>query len=260
MARVSITYEDHIATVTLTRGDKMNAMDPEMMQAIIDAGKEVAASDARAVVLQGEGRAFCAGIDIMGFAGALAGDSQELLMPRQHGDTNDFQEASMVWRRVKVPVIAALHGVAYGAGLQIASGADIRIAAPDTKLSIMEIKWGLVPDMGGMVLWQNLVRSDVLRQMIYTGTPILADQAERWGLVTSIADDPQAAARALAEEIASKSPSAMRANKELIALSETGTREEVLMAESRIQADMVGSPDQVETAMAQIQKRPAVYK
>ena len=260
MARVSITYENHIATVTLTRGDKLNAMDPEMRDAIIAAGEEVAASDARAVVLQGEGRAFCAGIDIMGFSSSLTGDTEDLLMPRSHHDANAFQEAALVWRRVPVPVIAALQGATYGAGMQIAMGADIRIAAPDTKMAIMEMKWGLVPDMGGMVLWPHLIRSDVLRQLTYTAAPVAAEQAERWGLITSIADDSQASALALATEIASKSPSAIRASKLLIEKAESGAREEVLLEESRQQVRMIGSADQMETVMAQMQKRPAVYK
>ena len=260
MARVTIEYENHVARVSLTRPDKMNAMDPEMRDAIIAAGEEVAASDARAVLLQGEGRAFCAGIDIMGFSSSLQGNTEDLLMPRTHHDANAFQEVSLVWRRVPVPVIAALHGVVYGAGMQIAMGADIRIAAPDLQMAIMEMKWGLVPDMGAMALWPQLIRSDVLRQMTYTAAPIGADQAERWGLVTSLADDPQAAALALAQEIASKSPSAMRACKALIEVAETQGREAVLLEESRKQVEMIGSADQMETVMAQMQKRPAVYK
>ncbi len=255
MARVSIEYRDHIARVTLTRGDKMNALDDAMFEAIVNAGQEVAASDARAVVLSGEGKSFCAGLDLASFAKMGQVDPEAWLMGRSHGDTNLLQEMSLVWRRVPVPVIAALHGAAYGGGLQLALGADIRIAAPDTKLSLMEMKWGLVPDLGGMVLLPHLVRSDVLRHLTYTARPIAAEQAERWGLVTALADDPLAEALDLATEIAGKSPSAIRAAKRLIGLAETKERGEVLLAESRESAGLIGKPDQMEVVAAQMQGR-----
>ena len=148
--RVSVTYYNHIAHVRLTRADKLNAVDQAMIDAVIAAGNEVAASDARVCVISGEGKGFCAGIDIAGLGAMLGQDPKELLMPRTHGGgtTNQWQEVAMVWTRVPVPVIAAIHGVCFGAGLQLALGADIRIAAPDAKLAVMEMKWGIVPDMG----------------------------------------------------------------------------------------------------------------
>lgn len=261
MARVSVRYENHIAFVTLTRADKMNAVDDDMIAAIISAGQEVAASDARAVVLSGEGKGFCAGIDVMGFGAMAQSDPRALLVSRSHGDTNKWQEVSLVWRRVPVPVIAALHGVCYGAGFQLAVGADIRIAAPDTKLSIMEMKWGLVPDMGGMVLLPHLARSDIIRQLTYTATPFDAEQGERWGLVTSLSEDPLAAATDLATQIAGKSPSAIRAAKALIDFAESGAaRADVLLAESEAQAGLIGKADQMEVISAHMQKRTAVFK
>lgn len=261
MDRVSLTYSDHIAHVTLTRADKMNAVDDAMIKGLIAAGEEIIASDARAVVISGEGRAFCAGLDVMSFAAMAGTNPEDLIMPRSHGDANQWQEVALIWRRVPVPVIAALHGVCFGAGMQIATGADIRIAAPDTRLSIMEMKWGLVPDMGGMVIWPQMLRSDVLRQLTYTAQEIDAAQARDWGLVTSLADDPLAEARALAATIAGKSPSAVRAAKRLIAVAESGaTAAEILHAESREQADLVGRPHQMEVIAAQMGKRAPVFK
>lgn len=262
MSRVSVTYKDHIAHVTLTRADKMNAVDQDMITAIIDAGNEVAASDARAVIVSGEGKAFCAGIDISGLSGMIGKDPAELLMPRTHGDgtTNQWQEVAMVWSRMDIPVIAAVHGVCFGAGMQLALGADIRIASPDAKFAVMEMKWGIVPDMGGMVLLPHLVRSDVLRRLTYTAEPIGAEQAERWGLVTELADDPLAAAQKLAETIAGKSPSAIRAAKRLIAIAEAADAATVLDAESREQVDLIGKPHQMEVVAAAFGKRPAVFK
>ncbi|WP_390910329.1 crotonase/enoyl-CoA hydratase family protein [Pseudosulfitobacter sp. SM2401] len=262
MSRVSVTYENHIAHVRLTRADKMNAVDQDMITAIIAAGEEVMASDARAVVLSGEGRAFCAGIDITGLAKMVGVDPKGQLMPRTHGNgtTNQWQEVAMIWQRVPMPVIAALHGPVFGAGCQLALGADIRIAGPDMKMAVMEMKWGIVPDMGGMVLLPKLVRPDVMRRLTYTASPVDADQALAWGLVTELADDPMAAAMELATQIAGKSPSAIRTAKRLMALAETADADTVLMAESAEQAELIGKPDQMEVVAAAMQKRPAVFK
>ncbi len=260
--RVHVTYADHIAHVELVRTDKMNAVDQEMISSIIAAGQEVAASDARVVVLSGQGKGFCAGIDIGGLGKMIGQDPMELLTPRTHGDgtTNQWQEVAMVWHRLPQPVIAALHGVCYGAGCQLALGADIRIAGPDLKMAVMELKWGIVPDMGGMVLLPRVVRSDVLRKLTYTAAPVDAARAEQWGLVTELAEDPLAAAMELARELTLKSPAALRAAKRLIALAESGApADEVLMAESVEQAGLMGTPEQMEVVAAQFQKRPPKF-
>ena len=260
MSRISLTVENHIATVTLTRGDKMNALDPKMFAAILETGEALRTrDDIRAVVLTGEGKAFCAGLDVMSF-GALAGsDPKEALMPRTYGDSNDFQQAALTWRKIPVPVIAALHGAALGGGFQIAMGADIRVAAPDTKMSIMEMKWGIIPDMGGMTLLPKLMPSDVLRRLIYTNETFDAAQALQWHLVTELSDDPLARAQALAATIAGKSPSAIRAAKRLIDVAETADRNAVLLAESAEQADLIGKPHQMEVIAANMQGRAAKF-
>ncbi|KIN60328.1 Enoyl-CoA hydratase [Sulfitobacter noctilucae] len=262
MTRVTVTYENHIAFVRLTRADKMNAVDQEMIDGIIAAGQEVAASDARAAVVSGEGKAFCAGIDITGLAGMVGKDPADVLMPRTHGDgtTNQWQEVAMIWHRMEIPVIAAIHGVCFGAGIQLALGADIRIAAPGTRFAVMEMKWGIVPDMGGMALLPKLVRSDVLRRMTYTAEQIDAEQAAAWGIITEIAEDPLAAATDLAGVIAGKSPSAVRAAKRLIAIAESQDDGAILDAESRIQSELIGKPHQMEVIAAEMGKRPAVFK
>ncbi len=260
MSRVSVEYKDHIAHVTLTRGDKMNALDDAMIKAILSAGQEVAAADIRAVVLSGEGKSFCAGLDMASFVSMAHTDPTEWLMTRSHEDANELQEIALIWRRVPVPVICAIQGVAYGGGLQIALGADIRIAHPEAKVSVMEMKWGLIPDMGGMVLLPELVRSDVLRLLTYTARPIGAPQAADWGLVTKLSDDPLTEALALAEDIAGKSPSAIRAAKRLIDVAETRDRAQVLLAESSEQVDLIGKPDQMEVVMAQMQGRKPEFK
>ncbi|NNK16272.1 MAG: crotonase/enoyl-CoA hydratase family protein [Sulfitobacter sp.] len=262
MARVTVTYENHIAFVRLTRADKMNAVDQEMIDGIISAGQEVAASDARVAVISGEGKAFCAGIDITGLSGMMGQKPADVLMPRTHGHgtTNQWQEVAMIWHRMEIPVIAAIHGVCFGAGIQLALGCDIRIAAPGTRFAVMEMKWGIVPDMGGMLLLPKLVRSDVLRRLTYTAEQVETEQAERWGLVTEVAEDPLTAAMELAATIAGKSPSAIRAAKKLIHLAETEEAQDVLEAESRIQSKLIGKPDQMEVIAAQMQKRAPDFK
>lgn len=255
MTRVTVHIENHIAHVTLSRPDKMNAVDPDMVRDLIAAGQSLLDTDVRAVVLSGDGKAFCAGLDVASFAALAAGDPHGMIMPRTHGNANDYQEVAMIWRKIPVPVIAALHGVVFGAGFQIALGADIRIAAPETRLAVMEMKWGLIPDMGGMVLLPRLARSDVIRRLTYTATPIEAPRAMEWGLVTELADDPKAAAIALAEEIAGKSPSAIRAAKRLIDVAEREDEAAVLLAESQEQSDLIGKPHQMEVIAANMGKR-----
>lgn len=255
MNRVAISYSENTAHVRLNRPEKLNAMDSSMIEAVVAAGQEVAASDARAVVVSGEGRGFCAGLDVASFAVLATGDPAKEILPRTHGASNLYQEVAMVWRKVPVPVIAALHGVVFGAGFQLALGADIRVASPDASLAIMEMKWGLVPDMGGMVLLPRLTRADVIRKLTYTAQPTTAMQALDWGLVTEVTEEPLAAALDLAAVIAARSPSAIRMAKALILNAETMGEAEVLLAESRAQAELIGKPDQLEVIAAQIQGR-----
>ncbi len=257
MSRLRITEEDGITHIRLNRPDKKNAMDDEMIDALIAAGTAIDKTQTRVVVLSGEGDCFCAGIDLGGFGKMLGQETEPLLLPRTHGDgtTNRWQEVAMIWHRLEIPVIAALHGEVFGAGLQLALGADIRIASPNTECAVMEMKWGIVPDMGGMVLLPRIVRDDVMRRLIYTARPIEAAQAERWGLVTEIDADPLAAALALAQELCSKGPNALSAAKQLCNLAATGSPVEVLHAESRLQAELLGKAEQMEIVAATLAKR-----
>lgn len=250
--RVSIEMQDGVADVRLARPDKMNALDPAMFAGIIDAIATLGGmAGLRAVVLSGEGRAFCAGLDMASMAGAGSGVE---LAARTHGLANDFQQVAWGWRMLPVPVIAAVHGVAFGGGLQIAAGADVRIAAPDAKLSVMEIKWGIVPDMAGFALWRGTVRDDALREAAYTARTFDAAEAQALGFVTRLADDPHAEAMALARAIAGRNPHAIRATKRLANLE--GDAAAVLAAESAEQAALLRTPNQIEAVMANMRDRP----
>lgn len=252
--------EDGVAQVRLTRPDKMNALDPAMFAAIIDAIDALGRmAGLRCVVLSGEGRAFCAGLDLASMAsgGASAGLD---LCDRTHGQANRFQQVSWGWRTLAVPVIAAVHGVAFGGGFQIMSGACVRIAASDTRMAIMEMKWGLVPDMGGIALWRGTVRDDVLRELTYTAREFTGADAERWGLVTRCVEDPLAAATALAEDIAARNPDAVRGAKRLINAMPDEPAAALLMAESVEQKAVIRTPNQLEAVMAGMQKRPARFE
>lgn len=260
MPRVTTDFIDNVAHVQLTRADKMNAVDPDLLAELIAAGEALKGNDEiRAVVLSGQGKVFSAGLDVASF-GSLAGDPKATLMARTYGPSNDYQHVAMVWTQLEVPVIASLHGICFGAGLQIASGADIRIAHPETRMSILEMKWGLVPDMGGMVLWPRLMRADVLRRLTYTGEEFTGAQALDFGLVTELSDDPLSRALELARLIASKSPSAVRAGKALISYAFDHGTDAVLLEESRAQAALIGTPHQMEAVMANMQKRAPDFK
>lgn len=258
--RVAIDWQGGgIAHVRLTRQDKMNALDPAMFDAIIAAGEAVAARQGvRVAVLSGEGRSFCAGLDTASFAAPPTG-AAGLLEERTHGNSNRAQYAAMVWRQCPVPVIAAVHGVCFGGGLQIASGADIRIVHPQARMAIMEMKWGLVPDMGGYALWRGLVRDDVLRELVYTNREFSGEEAQRLGLATMLDEDPLARAMALAEVIAGKNPHAVRGAKRLFAVMAEAGEDAILLAESREQDAIIRKPNQVEAVMAAMQKRAPVF-
>jgi len=259
--RVSIALgEDGVAQVRLTRGDKMNALDAEMFERIIEAGEVLSkAKGVRAVVLSGEGRAFCAGLDTSRF-GAAPDPDEPGLTERTFGNSNKFQQVAMQWRKLPVPVIAAIHGVCFGGGLQIASGADIRIAHPDTRMAIMELKWGLVPDMGGYALWRGLVRDDVLRELVYTNREFNGAEAQTLGLATYTDEDPHARATAIATEIANRNPGAIRAAKRLSAVMQEASTDEILLEESVEQHGIMRTKNQIEAVMAGMAKRKPEFE
>jgi len=265
--RVSIDLKDGVADVRLIRADKMNALDRAMFEGIIEAGETLATmKGVRSVVLSGEGRAFCAGLDMQSFAamGNVAGEAgvpgARDLAKRTHGIANQPQQCAWLWRTLPVPVIAAVHGVAFGGGFQIALGADIRYATADTRFSVMEIKWGLVPDLAGTQLMRHLAREDVVRELTYTGRVFDGTEAERLGFVTRVVADPRAAALETAREIANKSPDAVRATKRLLNDAVAVDAAKGLMAESVEQQKLIGTPNQVEAVMSNLQKRAANYK
>ncbi len=214
----------------------------------------------RAVVLAGNGDAFCAGLDVSLFAGMDRASVAAQLSPRPPSPANFFQNAAFVWRELPMPVICALHGVAFGAGMQIALGADLRIAAPDTRLSVMEIRWGLVPDMGLSVTARGLVAVDALRELAMTGRIIDAQEGHRLGLVTRLDNDPLAAAGQLAAEIAAHSPDAVRGIKSLLGEGWLKSPAAALALEASVQGRLIGSPNQVEAAQANIERRPPRFR
>ncbi len=263
LGRISVSVSDHIAEVRLDRADKLNALDPAMFDALIEAGERLRrAQGLRAVVLHGAGRAFCAGLDMASFAAMASGRRDGVpndLLARTHGAANMPQQAALVWRDLSVPVIAAIHGVAFGGGLQIALGADVRYVAPDAKLSILEIKWGLVPDMGGIALMRELARGDVIRELCFTGRQFSGAEAVAFGFATAVHADPLADARATAAEIALKSPDAVRALKRLLNASADADSSAILLAESKEQAALIGSRNQIEAVCAGVEKRQARF-
>ncbi|PJG53984.1 enoyl-CoA hydratase [Bradyrhizobium forestalis] len=257
--RIRVVVENDVAHVRLNRPAKMNALDPAMFEALAEAGADLRASpEIRAVVLSGEGRAFCAGLDVERMLAAANGEpllpSVDLTL-RTHGIANFAQHVVWLWRELPVPVIAVVHGIAFGGGLQLALGADLRYLAPDTKLAAIEVKWGLVPDMCGPQLMRRLAREDVVRELTYTGRVFSADEALAYGFATRLVDDPVAAALATAREIAGRSPDAIRAAKRLLNLSATCEAAAGLAAETAEQAALLGSVNQVEAVRSNLEHR-----
>ncbi len=258
--RVEIEITGHVADVRLVRADKHNALDWQMLVAINAAIDELADTRGlRAIVLSGEGPSFCSGLDFPSFMGGQAeiGD----IFERRDGDGANFaQRTSYGWQQLAVPVIAALHGACFGGGLQIALGADIRIAAPDTRLSVMEMKYGLIPDMGITAALPGLVRADHARELVFTGRTVEAEEGRELGLVTSTIKDPKRAAHKLAEEIAGNSPDAARAAKRLLRDAWRTPPAEGLALEAELQKQLIGSKNQLAAVQAALSKETAEFE
>jgi enoyl-CoA hydratase/carnithine racemase len=269
--RVALEIRDGVADVRLVRADKMNALDDAMFEALVATGDRLKSEPGvRAVVLSGEGRAFCAGLDMGSFARmgsapkseAPAGKSEDggRLAARTNGIANRPQYAAWVWRELPVPVIAAVHGVAFGGGFQVMLGADLRYVAPGTRMCVMEMKWGLVPDMAGTQLMRHLAREDVVRELTYTGRIFTAEEALGLGFATRLCDDPRAAALETAREIASKNPDAVRAAKRILNDAPYTDAATGLLSESREQDGLIGSSNQIEAVKANLHKRAPEFQ
>jgi enoyl-CoA hydratase/carnithine racemase len=257
--RVSVTINDQVADVRLNRPDKLNALDTAMFEALVEAGTALAKDGGvRCVVLSGNGRGFCAGLDFASFmamAGGGDGPARSLLDRPAGTPANFAQHAAHVWTSLPVPVIAAVHGVAFGGGLQIALGADIRVVAPDAQLSVMEIKWGLIPDMTGTQTLRHLVRLDIAKELTFSGRIVSGTEAVSLGLATRGSDRPLETAMTLAREIAAKSPDAIRAGKRLLNAAVGLPLNEGLKLEEETQLALIGKPNQLEAVQANMEKR-----
>ena len=267
--RIQITRDGGVADVRLNRPEKMNALDADMFEALNRTSAELATDPSlRCVVLSGEGRAFCAGLDFGSFqamgsgerrpsSGGRSGDDRPAdgLMGTEGRITHRGQQAVYGWTELPVPVIAAVHGHALGGGIQLALGADIRFVAPDAKLSVLEIRWGLIPDMTGTQALVNLVGLDVAKELTFTGRMVSGAEAVELGLCTHLSDDPRADALAMAREIAAKSPHAIRAAKRLFNEAPKVSTADGFAAERREISALIGSPNQVEQVTAFFEKR-----
>jgi len=260
--RVKLTVQDHIAHVSLSRPNKMNALDDEMLTAIIKVGENLHANKSvRVVVLSGEGKAFCAGLDLASFSpDPNKQDLSTRLEERSHGIANIWQKAVWVWRELAVPVIAATHGVVYGGGLQIMLGADIKYVHPDTQLSIMEMKWGIIPDMAGPTLMRLTVRDDIIRELTYTHRIFSGTEAVQYGFATHVSEEPLKDAMVLAKEIASKNPTAIVKSKKLLNTVPYLNPTDALMMESISQKEVMDNKNQLEAVFSSLQKREANFE
>lgn len=265
--RVLVSVDGGVADVRLNRPDKLNALDIAMFAALVEAGEGLKGDPSvRAVVLSGEGRAFCSGLDFSVFQ-QMSGAEQPQerspsLLSTEQRETSAAQQACWVWRELPVPVIAAVAGPCLGGGLQIAMATDVRVVAPDAKLSVLEVRWGLIPDMTGTWVLPRLVGPDVAKELTWTGRMVDGEEAVRIGLATRLADDPRSAAFELAAELASKSPAAVRHGKRLLDLSTSPgrTTAEHFVDERTTMASLIGSPGNVEAVTAYFEKREPVFE
>lgn len=256
---IKISIKDHIADVRFNRPEKMNALSHDMMEVVAEALESLSKNrSVRVVVLSGEGKAFCAGLDMESISRMQSGTENTLasLTDRyQDQITNLPQHIAFGWQQLPMPVIAVIHGVAFGGGCQIALGADIRFAAKDSRLSIMEMKWGLIPDMSCSQTIRDLVPLDIAKELIFTGKIINGKEAVQLGLVTHVSDEPFADAMSLAKDIAAQSPHAIRAAKQLLNTAWHGDQAKGFMLESELEMDLIMKPNQVEAITANFEKR-----
>ncbi len=258
---VELSIEAHVARVSLNRPERRNAISFEVLDALVDVGDTLAEDAAvRAVVLSGRGEDFCAGIDTSLFTDADPEAISRGLRPMRPSPANLFQRAACLWRELPVPVICAIQGAAFGAGVQIALGADIRYAAPSARLSVMEVAWGLVPDMGLTVTARGIVRADHLKELALTGRIVNGEEAATLGLVTAVREAPLDDAVRVANEIAAHSPEAVRGIKRLINDGMRGDDVTALGLEAKLQSAILGSQNQVEAVRARLEKRRADFK
>jgi enoyl-CoA hydratase/carnithine racemase len=247
------TDKDGICEVVLNRPDKLNACDMKMFQSIAEAASQLRDDrSVRAVIVRGEGRAFCTGLDVKSVMGSPLQQIETLLKrPSGYGKPNNevgnlAQDVSYLWRELPVPVICVLHGMCYGAGLQIALGADFRYATPDCKLSVMETKWGLIPDMSISITLRELVRIDVAKDLTMTGRVVLGTEAAELGLVSKVCEDPLKDAHAFAKVLVERSPDALASAKELYQSTWTAASEkECLELETKLQRKLLVSWNQL---------------
>lgn len=261
---VTITIVDHVADVRFNRPDKYNALSFDMIKAMAGAINRLAReSGVRAVVVSGEGKGFCAGLDVENFAALQSAEGNpfpDLTERYENHITNIFQHIAYGWKELPMPVIAAIHGVALGGGCQIALGADIRFCTPDAKLSLMEMRWGMFPDMSATQTLRDLVPIDVAKELIFTGKTIRGEEAARLKLVTHVCERPYDEAMALAREIASKNPDAVRAAKKLLNDVWHGDAARGLLMESELMMTVMGTPNQLEAVSANFTGKTPSYK
>lgn len=259
--RVRTEISGHVAHVLMVRADKMNALDGAMYEALVEAGSQLAADgDVRAVVLSGDGRGFCGGIDLSNLTEPGGRDCARIdIGSRAYGGVNIAQHVVMQWRRLPIPVIAAVQDVAFGGGLQLALGADMRFVAPKARLALMEVKWGLIPDMAGLFLLRDLVRPDLLAELLASGRIFDGEEAARLGIATRVCADPLAEALAFAREIAGKSPDAIRAGKRLLSVRDEALCLRILNTEAIEQEALFGTANQAEAMRAGMAKDAARF-
>jgi enoyl-CoA hydratase/carnithine racemase len=266
--RIGVTIEGGVAHVLLNRPEKKNALDGDMFEGLRQAARDLGANPSvRVVVLSGAGDSFCSGIDLSNFGAMASGElNQEsesvkaAVADKSRDGANQAQQLAWLWQELPVPVIAAMTGVAYGGGLHVALGADIRIVSPDARLAFVEISWGLVPDMSGTQAMRRLIPLDLAKKIVFTGETLSGTQAVALHLATETSEDPLEAAFVLARTIAQRSPDAIRAAKKLLNASGLVPLADGLANEMAASGALMGSKNQIEAVMSKLEQRTARFE
>lgn len=240
---ITLEIKNTVAYVTLFRAEKQNALNFIMFKQLTKVIKQLKKNKSiRAVIIQGSGEHFCSGLDVASVMKSPV-DMFKLLFKWLPGNCNLAQQVVLGWQSLSVPVFAVIQGNCFGGGLQIALGADYRIAHPDTQLAIMEARWGLCPDMGANVILPSLLKRDDAQWLASHAEPISAYKAHEIGLVTLLSDNPHDACQSMITTLLERSPDALAAIKRVTQQSYHTPKRRILAKETFSQIRLIINPN-----------------
>jgi enoyl-CoA hydratase/carnithine racemase len=263
---VLLEVTEGVADVRLNRPEAYNSLNGAMIDALLAVVETIRSrTDIQVVVLSGQGKGFCSGLDMSNFGDMVSGDltadtAASAYDELSEAGANRVQQLGWQWQELDLPVIAAIHGAAMGGGLNLALGADIRIAAPDAKFGFVEISWGLLPDMSATQSLRRLMPLDRVKELVLSGRRLNGEEALAYGLVTRLSPTPLEAALELGRLMATRNPDALRRGKRLLNNSALVSVRQGLLEESTASRELLGTANQLEAVMSTLEKRAPKYR